>query len=183
VTALAAAVLASVLSGCGATAGARLAGFAWLRPSAPPAGWHAARAASGATLVYPPGWRTVRGDHGTVSAALLDAGGRYLGYLNVTPRQGAEKLADWASFRVRHNAEEGDRAVRRLGAARGLRFRGGHGACVRDSYTTSTGSDYEEIACLVVGPRRAAVIVAAAALPRWGEERAVLERAVSATSD
>ena len=156
-------------------------GFGWLRPAPAPAGWASARLASGATLAYPSNWRQIRGDRGTASAALIDAHGQYLGYLNLTPRQGSETLAGWTAFRLQHNAEEGDREVRALGAASGLSFRGGHGACVRDTYATSAAR-YEEIACLVLGAHAASVIVAAAPPARWSEQRGTLERAIRAMS-
>ena len=161
-------------------AAAPAAAFAWLRPSAPPAGWRTARIAGGATLAYPPGWQAIRGDRGTVSAALFDAHGGYVGYLNLTPRQGAETPAGWASFRVRHNAGEGDRRVTLEAAASGLRFRTGHGSCVRDAYSGSTGIRYVEIACVIAGVHAPAVVVAAAPAAHWPAEQRVLERAISA---
>jgi hypothetical protein len=153
--------------------------FGWLRPTPAPAGWASVRLASGATLAYPSGWRQTRGDRGTASAALIDARGHYLGYLNLTPRQGSETLAGWTAFRLHHNAEEGDREVRALGSASGLSFRRGHGACLRDTYATSVAR-YEEIACLVLGAHAASVIVAAAPPARWSEQRGTLERAIRA---
>ncbi|HEY4451717.1 MAG TPA: hypothetical protein VGN13_09010 [Solirubrobacteraceae bacterium] len=156
------------------------AGFAWLKPAPAPASWRSVRLPSGATLAYPAGWRPLRGDRGTASAALFDARADYLGYLNLTPRQGSETLAGWAAFRLRHNAEEGDTQVKADGAAAGLRFRTGRGTCVRDAYTSSVKTRYEEIACLVAGPRAASVIVGAAPSNRWRQEQSVLERAISA---
>jgi hypothetical protein len=156
------------------------AGFDWLRPAPAPRGWRSARVSSGATIAFPPAWQRVHGDRGTASAALLDAQQRFLGYLNITPRQGSESLSDWAAFRVHHNAEEGDREVRPAGAATNLRFRTGHGTCVRDIYTTSLKRHYEEIACLVLGRHVASVIVGAAPVERWSEEHAVIEQAISA---
>jgi hypothetical protein len=135
---------------------------------------------SGATIAYPPAWRALRGDSGTASAAKLDATGRYLGYLNLTPRQGSETLAGWASFRLRHNAEEGDVRVLSDGDASGLRFRTGRGTCVQDTYSTSAATTYEEVACLVAGRHASSVIVGAAPRERWSQERAVIERAISA---
>src|SRR5205085_11191220 len=91
--------------GCGSASGGP---FAWLDPQPPPSGWQAARIPSGAELPHPSQWRIVHGDRGTATAALTDAHGRYLGYLNVTPQQGDETLANWSSFRPAHNVEEGD---------------------------------------------------------------------------
>ncbi len=132
-------------------------------------------------MVYPPGWTLVAGDRGTASVALLDGRGNYLGYLNLTPRQGGETLANWPAFRVRHNAAEGDKDVELDAAARQLRFRAGHGTCVRDAYTTVSKARYVEIACLIDGSHsRQWVIVGAASREHWTLERSVLERAISA---
>jgi hypothetical protein len=97
---------------------------------------------SGASIAYPRSWRAIGGDRGTASAALLDPAGRYLGYLNLTPRQGRERAASWASFRVRHNRGEGERAVAMDAEAGGLRFRRATGTCVQDAYTTASGTRY-----------------------------------------
>ena len=66
--------------------------FAWLRPAPAPRGWSSARLSSGATYAFPPGWRLIHGDRGTATAALFDAQRRFLGYLNLTPRQGADPI-------------------------------------------------------------------------------------------
>jgi hypothetical protein len=187
--------VAMVASGCGggarspsrvvsrfaAVAPAR-APFAWLRPRPTPSDWLVARLSSGASIAYPRGWRAIAGDRGTVSAALLDGAGRYLGYLNLTPRQGEERAASWASFRVRHNSAEGERGVALGAEASGLRFRAATGTCVQDAYTTASGTRYEEIACLVAGSRVSTVVVGAAPEPMWPRERATIERAISAMS-
>jgi hypothetical protein len=190
--------LAVIAGGCGGSAAplssaaapparasgssARAAAFAWPRSASAPAGWRSARLSTGATLPYPPGWRTLPGDRGTATAALLDARGRYLGYLNLTPRQGGEMLANWSSFRLRHNRAEGERDVQMEDAARDLRFRMARGSCVRDSYTTATGARYVEVACLVRGGRAGTVVVGAALQSAWAIERATIERALSALS-
>jgi hypothetical protein len=123
----------------------------------------------------------VRTDPDTASFALLDPHRAIVAYLNATPRQGNESLANWPSFRVHHNTEEGSRDVRTLAAARDLRFRSGPGSCVIDQYRTSARS-YREIACLVAGRGRAGatVIVAAATPALWAREAPVIERAISA---
>ena len=164
--------------GCGMSSQAR---FAWVQPQPVPRHWAVVRIASGSELAYPPGWRIVPGDRGTATAALLGEGGRYLGYLNVTPRQGGENVATWASFRIAHNADEGDTAVKRITAATGLRFRAGHGSCVQDSYTTRIGARYIEVACLIAGPRAESVIVGAAPPDSWSRTSTTLERAISAS--
>jgi hypothetical protein len=101
-----------------------------------------------------------------VSAA-RKAGHRIVGYLNVTPQGGDETLANWASFRPAHNRQEGDRNVATIASANGLQFRGGHGSCVMDSYTTETDNRYIELACIVRGSSAATVIVAAAPPSLW----------------
>jgi hypothetical protein len=111
---------------------------------------------------------------------VLLSGHRFLGYLNLTPRQGDEALSTWGSFRVAHNTKEGDRSVRKLAAAQGLRFRTGRGSCVRDAYTTKTGAQYVEVACLVAGAKTASVIVGAAPPQMWAQLSPSIERAISA---
>jgi hypothetical protein len=152
--------------------------FAWLRPAPPPAGWHLARTPSGAAIAYPPGWTAIRTDPGTASVALRGSGGRIDGYLNVTPKQGAETLANWSRFRPRKNRAEGARNVRLLAATSDAHFPSAHGSCVIDVYATSL-TTYREIACLVSGAGSSNVVVAAAPVRRWQERSAVLERAVS----
>jgi len=133
-------------------------------------------------MAYPPSWRGVKGDRGTASAALLGSHGRYLGYLNVTPRQGPESLSDWTRFRPAHNVDEGDRAVHVMASAAGLRFRTGRGSCVQDSYATETGAHYVEIACLVAGSHASTVIVGAAPPSAWASSGPLIERAISAVT-
>jgi hypothetical protein len=184
-----------LLAGCGGHSGpassnsrhaaARTApapAFDWLRPSAPPAGWPIVRIPSGATMAYPPGWKRIKGDPGTASAALLDVSQRYVGYLNLTPRQGAETLAGWARFRVEHNAEEGDRNVSTVAVATARRLRGATSACVEDAYTTATGARYVEIACFVQGRRTSAVVVGAAPPDEWSRISPMLERTIASVS-
>jgi hypothetical protein len=137
------------------------------------------RIPAGATVAYPSGWVALRGDRGTATRALLGSNDRVIGYLNLTPRQGDESLRSWASFRIDHNTEEGSRQVTRLEAAGGLRFRTGHGSCIRDRYVTKVGARYVEIACLVEGARTGVVVVAAAPPDRWKGISGELERAIS----
>ena len=180
--------LAAVLAvaGCGGATGAGghapAGGFAWLRPAPPPPSWKVARLPSGAAaLAYPPGWRLIRTDPGTVSAALLGPHRRIRGYLNATPRSGAETLANWGRFRPAHNREEGDRSVVTELAATRLRFRAGTGSCVVDHYAT-VSARYREIACIVRGSRATTVVVAAA-LPRdWVRLEPALRRSVASFS-
>lgn len=192
-------LLALASAGCGAGAPARTSSapssapagkrarqsgvsFAWLAPRPAPANWQTAKIATGAAFAYPRGWRRYPGDAGTATAVMLGPRGKIRGYLNLTPRQGEETLGTWASFRVRHNAEEGDREVRSEGVAEGLRFRDGRGSCVRDRYMTVTGARYIELACLVVGANASSVIVAAATPRSWPSLSPVLQRAISAVT-
>jgi hypothetical protein len=172
---------ALVIAGCGGggSRAASTAPFAWLRPSAPPAGWSLARLPSGAAAVaYPPGWHRIVSDPGTVTAAQVGPHGLIVGYLNATPRQANETLANWATFRPTHNAHEGDRGVQVLAAGRGLPFRSGHGSCVVDRYATSR-THYREIACLVAGAHGQTVVVAAATAAAWPQLAPALRRAVA----
>jgi hypothetical protein len=188
---VAVAVLTSVESASGsrvAHGGARATkaraggAFPSLEPSRAPRGWTSATIASGAaTLFYPANWKPIPGDKGTVTASLRDSEGRYLGYLNVTPRQGAEQLAGWAAFRTRRNAEEGDKHVRIVAAGENVRFAKARGSCVIDDYLSKVGSNpYRELACIVTGARHTSVFVGAALMGAWPTLGHVLERAGSA---
>jgi hypothetical protein len=177
---LAAGALAAVLANGSPTRHAAGA-FGWLRPAAAPSGWRSATTASGADLAYPGTWRRIHGDAGTVSAAPVGPNGVFSGYLNATPKAGDETLANWSRFRLGHLGEDGDHGVKLIAATTGLRFRGGHGSCVIDSYSTPA-TRFREIACIVAGRRRTSVLVAAAPEARWNAQAAVLERAVSTFS-
>jgi hypothetical protein len=171
--------LSPLVAGCGGGADAQTS-FAWLKPAPPPAGWMVARLRDGATLAYPPAWRRVESDPGTVSAArVVSRSGLITEYLNATPQQSDETLQNWARFRVAHNLEEGDGHEQLLAAARDLPFRHGRGSCVIDRYQT-TRTSYQEIACLVRAHASEAVVVAAAQTARWDRSAWALERAVSA---
>jgi hypothetical protein len=162
------------------TAAGRPAAFSWLRPAAPPASWSVSRLpGSPAVLAYPPGWRVTHSDPGTRSAALLSASGSYAGYLNATPKSGAETLANWRHFRPAHIAEEGERRIRVLSSARHIQFRGATGSCLTEGYATSTTHRYREVACLVAGGKASTVVVAAAPPSRWGHMRPAIEQAIS----
>jgi hypothetical protein len=177
------ATVCAALAGCG---GARTAetkaqgGIPRLAPALAPASWREARIPTGAVLAYPPRWKLARGDRGTATAILAGPRGRILGYLNITPRQGGESLANWPTFRVAHNAHEGERRGLREGVRTSIHFRTGSGSCVRDSYTTPTGVRYVELACLVRGAHASTVIVGAAPRPQWPAVAPILERAIAA---
>jgi hypothetical protein len=116
-----------------------------------------------------------------VTSALRDSSGIYHGYLNVTPRQGDERLAGWASFRTRRNTQEGDRNVRVLAAAEGLHFEGAGGSCVIDDYLSRVGSHaYRELACIVAGTHATSVFIGATPVQDWTHVGPVIERAASA---
>jgi hypothetical protein len=156
--------------------------FAWVRGAPAPAGWKVARLPSGAAaLAYPPGWRSIRTDPGTVSAALLGSDHRIRGYLNATPRSGAETLANWRRFRPAHNHEEGDRGVVTDAAATDVRFRTGTGSCVADHYAT-VSARYREIACIVRGSHATTVVVAAARPQDWTRLGPSLRRSIASFS-
>ncbi len=144
-----------------------------------PARWRIVRIPTGAALHYPPGWRLVAGDAGTATAILPGPGDRIVGYLNVTPLQGGETLANWPGFRVHHNAKEGDREVKSEAVVRGVRVLGGDGTCVRDSYKTSSGARYIELACLLRGAVATSVVVGAAPPRAWGDVSPLLYRAIA----
>ncbi len=178
------ALAAAALAACGSSSPPPAAGgaeaFGWLHASPPPGGWQRSRLPGGAaTVFYPPGWRAIRSDPGTVTAALRSPSGEIRGYLNATPKQGDETLANWAHFRPDHNGEEGDVDITTLASATGLRFRSGHGSCVTDAYTSSSGHDYREIACIVAGARATTVVVGAAPPDQWQRQGPAIERAIS----
>ena len=168
-------------SGPGSPAAAnRPQAFAWLRPSATPPSWHTSRLPDGAArMAYPLRWRSIRSDPGTVSAATRAESGAIRGYLNATPQQGAETLGSWSTFRVDHNGDEGDVDVRLVASATNLRFRHAHGSCVIDTYSSSTGHRYREIACIVAGASATTVVVGAAAPAQWARHGPAIERAIS----
>jgi hypothetical protein len=150
-----------------------------LDPTTTPRDWHRAQVPdSPAVLAYPAGWRQIPGDRGTASAALR-AGGRIVGYLNATPQGGTETLANWLSFRPDHNREEGDLQVRPLAGATSLRFRAGRASCLVDTYSTSAGARYRELACIVAGRTATTVVVGSAVPGRWRQLAPDLRRAVS----
>jgi hypothetical protein len=159
--------------------------FSWLRAVPAPKTWTSATIASGgATLSYPSNWRPIPGDVGTVTAALRDSRGLYRGYLNVTPRQGAEQLAGWATFRAERNTQEGDRRTRVVAAAENLRLGSARGSCVVDDYLSRVGSHpYREVACIFTGRRYTNVFVGATLVRDWPTLGRVVERAASAFTE
>ena len=140
-----------------------LGSFAWLASTTPPATWARLAVPSGlGTLSSPPGFRTVPGDPGTLSVALLSAGGTYLGYLNVTPHQGDETLQDWAAFRLSHLREDDTVSVHEDAMVRSVRTAAGVRSCVADDYVTTIGHHhFHEVACDVMSGSGSSVVVAA----------------------
>ncbi len=156
--------------------------FPVLHPAAAPAGWpHLGLPNGTAVLSYPPSLRRVAGDTDAVSAALLSPGGAFQLYLNATPRQGAERLQDWAAFRLRLLLSDDAVSAHEVAAAQRVKFRVGTGSCLIDDYVTRIGAHhYEEMTCLVQGRTSASVIVAAAPAAMWAQARPLLFRAVGA---
>jgi hypothetical protein len=155
--------------------------FAWLHPAPAPGSWHLSSLPNGkAQLAFPAGWHSIVSDPGTRSAAIHANGGRIVGYLNATPRQGEETLANWSSFRLAHNEDEGNTQERLVAAADNLTFRNGHGSCVIDDYRSSSNHRYREIACIVAGANATTVVVGAAPPQDWHSQSPALERAISA---
>jgi hypothetical protein len=182
---LIAATIAAILGLSGGAAGARTPSnaqapaFRWLHPGHPPRGWKLARLPSGAaTFAYPRTWRPIRSDPGTASVALIGHGGSIRGYLNATPRQGTETLANWPSFRIQHLREEHSTDVRLIASAQRLAFRSGQGSCVIDSYRTSRAR-YREIACLVAGTHTSSVVLGAAPSKTWAQQAGTIKRAIA----
>ncbi len=69
--------------------------------------------------------------------------------------------------------------VKAVASATNLRFRDAHGSCVIDTYTSSSGRPYREIACIVAGAGATTVVVGAAPPAQWGQEGPAIERAIS----
>ncbi|MBV9092294.1 MAG: hypothetical protein JO132_00205 [Streptosporangiaceae bacterium] len=156
--------------------------FPPLVPAPAPAGWpHLTLPNGTAVLSYPPSLRPVSGDTDAVSAAQVSPGEVFQLYLNATPRQGDEQPRSWAAFRLRLLTADDAASARELAAAREVRFRGGTGSCVIDTYVTRIGAHrYQELACLVQGRTSASVIVAAAPAATWAQASPLLLRAVAA---
>jgi hypothetical protein len=158
--------------------------FAGLAPAPVPASWNrfdVPVSRGVAVLSSPPSFAPFAGDRGTASTAVRDETGGIRAYLNVTPRQGNERLRGFAEFRVRLLAGEHDQSVHLDAAAESVAFQGGRGSCVLDDYLTRIGHHhYREFACLVVARRGgAAVVVAAATAADWGRYEGQLRRAVA----
>ncbi len=140
-----------------------LGSFGWLVSTTPPTTWARLTVPSGlGTLFSPPGFRIVHGDPGTLSVALLNSAGTYLGYVNVTPHQGDETLQDWAAFRLSHLREDDTVSVHEDAMVRSVRTAAGVRSCVADDYVTTIGHHhFHEVACDVMSGSVSSVVVAA----------------------
>jgi hypothetical protein len=175
------ALAAAIAGGCSGSShppASRSTPFSWLRPATRPTGWSTVTIHSGGSIPFPPSWKRIPGDRGTATAALLGGRGAFLGYLNLTPRQGDETLSNWVSFRVEHNAEEGDRHVTTLATTIARQLDNQRWSCVEDTYTTTTGRRYIEFACLVTNSRSGIVVVGASPPTSWPRISPLLERAI-----
>jgi hypothetical protein len=161
-------------------AGMRVARFRWFAPAPAPAGWrHGALPPDAGILSFPATF--VNGhDRDGVARERLDHHGTVLVYLDLSPKQGPERLRDWPSYRLGLvRGESND--VHEDGHAFGLKFRGGRGSCVLDDYRTRVENHhYREIACFVQGRAHATVLIAAALESEWHRAAKTLERAVDA---
>ena len=171
---------AGSLTSTGRGTGTTNDGFGWFRAQASPTGWRAVEVPGHlAVLSYPSTARQVYADPGAVAVAAVTPAGDYVTYLNVTPRQGGESIANWARFRLEHLADDTAGPAILLAAAQGLAFRGGTGSCVLDDYTSRIGAHrYREIACLVSGDRGDSVLIAATLAADWPQQEQVLKLAV-----
>ncbi|MGH2849749.1 MAG: hypothetical protein ACRDLP_03940 [Solirubrobacteraceae bacterium] len=155
-------------------------GFRWFAPAQAPAAWKRSSLPSGgAILSYPASLSPVRSDSVSIAFGRTDSSGRILVYLNATPKQAAEHLATWPTFRIAHNRLE-SKDVHEDASAFGLTFIGGSGSCVIDDYVTRGvhSNHYREIACFVRGSTTSSVVVAAALGSQWKRNARLLERAV-----
>ena len=129
----------------------------------------------------PPGFRKVEGDPGTLSVALRNAAGTYLGYLNVTPRQGRETLRDWAAFRLSHLRADDAVTVHEDAAVQSVRTAAAVRSCVTDDYVTTIGHHhFHEVACYVTSGSVRGVVVAATPSGDPAHVWTQLKRAVAA---
>jgi hypothetical protein len=110
----------------------------------------------------------------------LSSAGAYQLYLNATPRQNGETLSDWPDFRIDHLTDEDASSARLLAVSSGVKFLGGTGTCVVDSYVTKVKArHYTQLACLVRGRTSSSVIIAASSTADWKNESSTLMRAVA----
>ena len=166
----------------GFASSATLGSFGWLASTTPPATWSRLTVPSGlGTLPSPPGFRTVGGDPGTLSVALRNSAGTYLGYLNVTPRQGPETLQDWAAFRLTHLRGDAAVSVHEDAMVQSVRTAAAMRSCVIDDYVTTVGHhQFHEVGCYVMKGSVGSVVVATTPSGDPAHVWTQLERAVAA---
>jgi hypothetical protein len=166
----------------GSVTSVTLGSFGWLESTKPPETWLRLTAPSGlGTVPSPPGFRSVDGDPGTLSVALRNSTGTYLGYLNITPRQGAETLQDWAAFRLTHLRDDDAVSVHEDATVESVRTATGVRSCVIDDYVTVVGHHhFHEVACYVMRGSAGSVVVAATPSGDPAHVWTQLERAVAA---
>ena len=112
---------------------------------------------------------------------MLNSAGTYLGYLNVTPRQGAETLQDWAAFRLSHLRDDDAVSVHEDAMVRSVRTAAAVRSCVIDDYVTTVGHHhFHEVACYVTSGSVSSVVVAATPSGDPAHVWTELERAVAA---
>ena len=156
--------------------------FGWLASATPPATWARLTVPSGlGTLSSPSGFRVVHGDPGTLSVALLNSAGTYLGYLNVTPHQGDETLQDWTAFRLSHLRDDDAVSVHEDAAVQSVQTAAAVRSCVADDYVTTVGHHhFHEVACYVTSGFVGSVVVAATPAGDPAHVWSELESAVAA---
>ncbi len=161
---------------------APLGSFGWLARTVPPPSWARLTVHSGlGTLSSPPGFHMVEGDPGTLSVALRNAAGTYLGYLNVTPHQGHETLQGWAAFRLSHLLDDDAVSVHEDATVQSVRTAAAVRSCVTDDYVTTMGHHhFHEVACYVTSGSVSSVVVAATPSGDPAHVWTQLERAVAA---
>ena len=156
--------------------------FAWLTLTAPPSSWTRLTLPSGlGSLSVPPRFRAVPGDPGTATFAFVGSGGTSLGYLNVTPMEGDERLAGWAGFRLAHLRDDGTISARKDGAVESVRTGQSLRSCITDDYVTEIAHHhFQEVACLVMSTSEVGVVVATTPSGDPAHVWRELERAVAA---
>jgi hypothetical protein len=150
------------------TASTQLGSLAAIASTTPPAGAPRVTLASGlGSISVPAGFVPVGGDPGTASFARRAEDGSYVGFLNVTPQQGDERLEGWAAFRLAHLRSEGSMSALEHGAVEDVRTAQDARSCVTDDYVTQIGHHhFQEVACLVMTGSTGNVVVAATP---WGD--------------
>jgi hypothetical protein len=166
----------------GSAGPATLGSFGWLASTTPPVTWARLTVPAGlGILSSPPGFRTIDGDPGTLSVGLLNPAGTYLGYLNVTPRQGPETLQNWATFRTTHLLGDDAVSVHEDAMVQSVPTSTAIRSCITDDYVATVGHNhFHEVACYVMNGTVGSVVVAATPTGDPAHLWTQLERAVAA---